>query len=163
MTGDVERELFLVIATAPRVSIGKLDEVLMHFLCQVMQHHREISARSVDIVVKPRPMFGTEGFDSTRDILVRKDVALCDVIKYFLVGDVVCRLCCRHLDKIELNTRSSYWSTPRPFTVSPGPAPSLVNLAMFVALVILAYAAYFGAMVELPVFADPARTLEQSV
>ena len=86
----MERELFLVIATASRMSIGKLDEMLVDFLCQVMQHHREISARSVNIVVEPRPMFGTEGFDSTRDILVRKDVARCDVIKCSLVGDVIC-------------------------------------------------------------------------
>ena len=39
----------------------------------------------------------------------------------------------------------------------------LVNLAIFVGLVILAYKAYSGETVELPVFADPARTLEQSV
>ena len=46
--------------------------------------------------------------------------------------------------------------------MSPGPVLSLVNLAMFVALVILAYTVHSG-IVELPVFADPARTLEQSV
>ena len=48
--------------------------------------------------------------------------------------------------------------------MAPGsrPVPSLVNLVMFVGLVILAYTAYSGATVELPMFADPARTLEQS-
>jgi len=30
-------------------------------------------------------MFGTEGFDSTSDVLVRKDVSRCDVVKHFLV------------------------------------------------------------------------------
>ena len=47
--------------------------------------------------------------------------------------------------------------------MSPNPVLLLVNLAIFVGLVILAYKAYFGATVELPVFADPAQTLEQSV
>ena len=108
-------------------------------------------------------MPGTEGFDSTCDVLVRKDVAHCDVLEHFPVGNVVCRLCCRHLDKIELNTRVLILVDPEAVHSVPGPALSLVNLAMFVGLVILAYAAYFGAMVELSVFADPARTLEQSV
>ena len=29
-----------MVTTAPRVSTGKLDEILMGFLCQIMQHHR---------------------------------------------------------------------------------------------------------------------------
>ena len=52
---------------------------------------------------------------------------------------------------------------PTLFAVLLGPVRSLVNLAIFVGLVILAYKAYSGETVELPVFADPARTLEQSV
>ncbi|MFC6890283.1 hypothetical protein [Halorubrum trueperi] len=85
-----ETKINLVVAAAPRVSIGKLDEILVNFFCQVMQHHREISARPVDIVVEPRTMFGTEGFDSTSDVLVRKDVSRCDVVKHFLVVEEVC-------------------------------------------------------------------------
>ena len=69
-----------MVTTAPRVSIGKLDEMLVDFLYQVIQHRRKISAKSVDIAVEPRPMFGTEGSDSTRDVLVRKDATRCDVL-----------------------------------------------------------------------------------
>ena len=52
---------------------------------------------------------------------------------------------------------------PGLFTVLLGPVLLLVNPLMFVGLVFLAYKAYSGETVELPVFADPARTLEQSV
>ena len=107
-------------------------------------------------------MFGTEGFDSTRDVLVRKDVARCDVLKHFLVGDVVCRLCCRHLDKIELNTQVLILVDPEAVHRSPGPVLSPVKFVIFGGPVIPVHTAYSGATVELPVFADPARTLGQS-
>ena len=42
-----------MVAAAPRVSIGKFDEILVEFRCQVMQYHREVSAVVVDIVVEP--------------------------------------------------------------------------------------------------------------
>ena len=52
---------------------------------------------------------------------------------------------------------------PGLLTVLLSPVLALVSLVIFVGLVFLAYKAYSGETVELPVFADPARTLEQSV